>query len=271
MAIGALCALWSTMIQLGLDPRMDALALNVFAATLCSYTLHRLLALEDLKRLEVHSTAIMKWSVRWKWALRILFLCGLLGSIISFFALNSKVQITLCLTGLITVFYSYPILPSATGKRRLRDIGIAKIFLIALIWAVATVYLPILQYQLKQGINEGILILQRFCFMIAITIPFDIRDLNYDKEEGLSTLPSLLGIKKARLLGLALLVFVTGLCLIRFSMLQAISGSQLIAFVITYLVTAILIQGTNQNRSDHFFIGAIDGTLVLMFVLLLFA
>ena len=43
--------------------------------------------------------------------------------------------------------------------------------------------------------------------VLAITIPFDIRDLGLDKED-LATLPQVFGIKKSKIVGLvALLVF----------------------------------------------------------------
>ena len=47
----------------------------------------------------------------------------------------------------------------------------------------------------------------RLFFILAITIPFDIRDLKYDKSN-LKTLPIIFGASKARLIGLlSLLVF----------------------------------------------------------------
>jgi len=47
---------------------------------------------------------------------------------------------------------------------------------------------------------------QRFLFIIVITLPFDMRDLRYDVKEDVNTIPKNLGIKNTKLLGVGLLV-----------------------------------------------------------------
>ena len=50
---------------------------------------------------------------------------------------------------------------------------------------------------------------ERFLFIMAITIPFDIRDLKIDNQVGLKTIPSILGIKKSKMIAYFLLILMS--------------------------------------------------------------
>ncbi len=80
-----------------------------------------------------------------------------------------------------------------------------KIFVIAAVWAGTTVYLPVAYENINWDWDITIMIIQRFMVVIALTLPFEIRDLKYDEIE-LGTLPQLLGIDKTKKLGYALLI-----------------------------------------------------------------
>lgn len=70
----------------------------------------------------------------------------------------------------------------------LRNIPGLKLFLIAFSWAGITVLFPLIQNYMSIRITDWITFIQRFLFVLVITIPFDIRDINYDNNE-LKTLP----------------------------------------------------------------------------------
>ncbi len=268
MAIGAVCALWSSYLQLGLEIQFDRVALCLFSSTLVSYVLHRLLALRNRDELALRSSELLSWSLRHHFLLRCFFFLGVVGSLGSFLMLKQVSQLLLSVTGLVTVLYSYPFIYVRGRTIRLRDIGLSKIFLIALIWALSTVLLPVVEFSISIGTAELLLLAERFLFLFVITVPFDIRDIDYDAGEGLRTVPILVGIKKARLLCLACLLLLAGTSAVRAFLLHAISVPQLFSLLVCYMLTSVLIMLTTKNRSDHFFIGAMDGTLVLMFVLL---
>ena len=108
------------------------------------------------------------------------------------------------LMGLITISYSWPFL---WRRSNLRDITSLKIFVIAFVWAIATVILPVLPDGLIFDINLIIEFAQRFIFVLVLTLPFDIRDARFDTNQ-LGTIPQLIGIKQARVLGVFLLCLV---------------------------------------------------------------
>lgn len=114
--------------------------------------------------------------------------------------------------GAMGVAYNLPVLP-IPGKRRwagLRQITGLKLFYIGLMWAMSSVLLPVAEAYHDGFVIDGWQVAQLlgwvFLFIVAITIPFDIRDIYQDKYYGLKTIPVMVGEHKALALSAALLV-----------------------------------------------------------------
>lgn len=103
------------------------------------------------------------------------------------------VAVLICFTGL----YALPVLPKS---KNLRSWGVLKIFVVAWVWSGATVVLPILSANQDFVWDVGIEIFQRFLVVLILLVPFEIRDLTYDKVD-LKTLPQRFGVVKTKLLG----------------------------------------------------------------------
>lgn len=108
------------------------------------------------------------------------------------------------LMGLITISYSWPFL---WKRSNLREITSLKIFVIAFVWSVVTVILPVLPDEITFNINLIIEFVQRFIFVLVLTLPFDIRDARFDTYQ-LATIPQVIGIKRSRVFGVFLLSLV---------------------------------------------------------------
>lgn len=106
--------------------------------------------------------------------------------------------------GLVTISYSWPFL---WRRSNLRDIATLKIFVIALVWSVVTVILPALSDGFILDINLIFEFIQRFIFVLVLTLPFDIRDARFDTYQ-LGTIPQIIGIKRTRIMGVILLCLV---------------------------------------------------------------
>ena len=104
--------------------------------------------------------------------------------------------------GIITLLYAVPILNGLT--KNLRNVGALKIILIALVWAITTVLLPVIDKGI--AINSIIILqlIQRMLLVVVLMIPFDIRDLKYD-HKNLQTLPQILGVERVKKFGFILL------------------------------------------------------------------
>lgn len=108
------------------------------------------------------------------------------------------------LMGLITISYSWPFL---WKRSNLRDITGLKIFVIAFVWSMVTVILPALSNGFHIDRNLVIELIQRYIFVLVLTLPFDIRDVRFDTYQ-LGTIPQIIGIKRTRLMGVILLCLV---------------------------------------------------------------
>jgi len=104
--------------------------------------------------------------------------------------------------GLFTALYAIPFLPQQKNLRNLKSI---KIFVIALVWTGTSCLLPLKNFIIFFSGEVILYFIQIFVFVLALIIPFEIRDLNYDKL-ALRTFPQLIGIKKTKIAGYLLLV-----------------------------------------------------------------
>lgn len=102
------------------------------------------------------------------------------------------------LLSLLTLAYVIPMLPQAKTLRTLAGI---KIFVVALVWAGTAVGIPFWDAQLIPTTDAWLLFTQIFLAVFALTIPFEIRDLQFDGDQ-LRTLPQIFGVAKSRYLGI---------------------------------------------------------------------
>lgn len=98
---------------------------------------------------------------------------------------------------LITAMYAIPFLPNA---KNLRSLGGFKIVVVAIVWAGATVHLPVLATFGELTWDVWVEGVQRFLFVLVLMLPFEIRDLKYDGPD-LRTLPQLVGFLRTKMMG----------------------------------------------------------------------
>ena len=106
--------------------------------------------------------------------------------------------------------------------------------------------------------------------MIAICIPFDIRDLKIDQTENISTLAHKFGEKNTRMIALGCMyIYIT---LIVAGCMRGIFPEKTgIAFMISAIIAAILVFMTNSKREEYFYVVLIDGTMILQGIALMIA
>lgn len=159
-------------------------------------------------------------------------LCGL-GVVVTAVQLRREVIACAMLLGLLTFLYAIPFL---SKKRNLRNIAGIKIYVIALVWSGVTVLLPVLENGLYPYWDVWIEFIQRFLFVIALMIPFEIRDTNFD-DGSLMTLPQVVGIKKAKIIGVIWLFVFLVIGFFKDDLrINSILGTTLIAVVLFFLI-----------------------------------
>ncbi len=104
----------------------------------------------------------------------------------------------------ITFFYAIPLFKIGKLEVSFRNFPMVKIFSIVIAWAGISVFFPLdeASYQFTSAVYLEFF--QRILFLLAITIPFDIRDMNADSTS-LKTLPQIMGITSSKVLGILLL------------------------------------------------------------------
>ncbi len=169
------------------------------------------------------------------------------------FQLETKAILSLAPFFIMTLFYVIPMERVFPAIGSLRTVAGIKIFIIAACWAGVTVIFPLLNYDSAISFEMLVIFVQRFLFVIAITIPFDLRDLSHD-EDDLKTLPQLIGVSKSKKLGLFLLMLFLGLDFLLSDVHQL-----RVTFVIALISLLFLIRSnTNQNKYySSFFVESI--------------
>lgn len=200
-----------------------------------------------------------------------LTIVALMSLIPLFFLISMESRILMVFLSILSFFYSIPVFTLGDQKFGLRNIPGLKQFLITLVWTMSTVLLPILEAQEHHLSSISmrdttILVAERFLFIAALTIPFDIRDLFQDQKSGLKTMPVVWGEKKAYLFCLGLLI-----CYVLLLLLFRNNGfnPDFWALTITVALAAWLIFKSTWTKNEYYYSFFVDGILILQFVLLI--
>lgn len=266
ISLGAVLLTLQTEVQLGMRPQFHPYLLLLFFATIFDYNLHRLITV--LTNKEALKSNKHKWVNQHLILFYVLVAFSVFGFLWTVYYADIKVLITLAPLAGLTIFYSLPIFKNKTNIFRLREIPCLKIFLISFVWAGSTIFLPIIQSSGTFNKEHIILMfIERFVFVFAITIPFDIRDMKGDAKENLITIPILIGKKNALILSNILLVLFTLLCVMHYQRSNFILIN--LAFILSAASTFYFINSKKMQAKYFYHYGILDGTLLLQGLLVL--
>ena len=253
----ALCQ--STSIIIGVDS--SHLLPFVFFSTLFAYNFQRLVRFIPNKDQSAHLCWLNKNR------LFIILITVISLSLSFYYALNLSFSTFCFLIPISIISLSYPIkiIPFGNQKITLRELPRAKIFLIALVWSVVSVGLVTIENESFYSLDTLLLFVSRFSFVLAITIPFDIRDLKYD-DLSLKTIPQIYGEQKAKMIALYCLAFFELISIFHF-FVGDFSWQLLLALILTSLLCGILIIKSSQEKNNFFFSFWVEGASVIMYLL----
>jgi hypothetical protein len=262
IALCAAASTYSTAISLNLNDLELNKNLNIAcfvgAATFFLYNLHK--PVTYFLRKQFIENARFTRTKAFQGPLSILSILAAIYCVFFFFQLKTNSQIGLIGMAFLSLGYVLPILGNG---RRLRDVAFLKIFLIAFVWAVITVGLPFLESNQTTTDNYfWALFIERLCFIFALCIPFDIRDMDWDIKTNVQTIPLSIGVKKAKILGI-LAVCVAAFVTYSFRNVFIFNEINHLKGLIVYATTILVILKADKNRSDYFFYGGVDGMILL--------
>lgn len=227
------------------------IALCASFATLLIYNLQRVLRLDEV---QMQSSDRHVWLTKNKRTIISLSVIGALGALTCYLLLGITTDIYLVfLLTLIGFLYAY----RGSHLSALRDLPFLKIYLIGIVWTFVCVVWPALR---AENWDPRILsiALSVFLYIIAATIPFDIRDLVYDEEKQ-KTIPQLVGVTRAKTVSVLLLLVSAAL------LVYETPKIVLNPFIyIAYAGMIILSLLVNERRPEMYFSGWIDGWIIFL-------
>lgn len=230
-------------------------AIFLFSGTVFLYNLHRLVGIYKNKDRKLSGRLQTIHDLRF--GIILLSAISLVSCIWYYLSFEWSIQRILLIPALISALYVIPIFPKA---KRVRDLPFVKIFMIAISYALLTVWIPMN----NNGLSADILLTaERALFLIAITIPFDIRDQGYDGASGLLSIPIFFGDKTAKRLAILLAVAGALIFYFRFNANNTLSFSM----ICSYLAAVILIVLSNDGRRDYYYTFWMDGLMAMPFLL----
>ncbi len=224
-------------------------SLFIFSSTFLTYNVQRFL---KATKNNSNKTNLVKWLNHHRKQQYFLMGISFILLIISFLKVYTFGFLSLILLGasaLVSLFYVLPI-----KNKSLRDIPYLKIHLISLICLIAIGFFQLINendFELKNWLFVG----AHYFFILAIAIPFDIRDLPHDNPSQ-KTIPQIFGVYKSKILSVLLLLLYAYLILL---IKPAFSSN--FAFLIVITAISIVILNVNKNRSEFFFSGIIEGSI----------
>lgn len=266
IALGAVALTLETELQLGIRLQFHPYLLLIFFSTLFDYNLHRFITV--LTNKEALNSIKHKWvknNLVFFYALVVSSVIGFLWTVLY---ADFKVLVTLAPIALLTFFYSVPVYKTNKLIFRLREIPALKIFLISFVWSASTILLPVIQSgRIHSREHVLTMLLERFLFVFAITIPFDIRDMIADTRQGLKTIPLLIGKNAAMIVANGALFLFLIICVQHY---KNTAADWLIYPMALSAATSFLFLNNRKLQKKYFYhYGILDGTLLLQGLLVL--
>ncbi|MDO9001731.1 MAG: UbiA family prenyltransferase [Bacteroidota bacterium] len=223
-----------------------------FIATFVLYNIQRL-----------YYAAILKDTIKYNWYnknRRLIFTLIILAIFCSFnFLWNfflENLQVLFLYIGLtfLSLFYFLP-------PFQLRNNGLLKPFIIAFVFIFTSVVLPLISEFDK---SVFIYAIGQFCFISALCLLFDIRDVENDSVAKLVTLPIKLGIANTKYITIILV-------LIYLATAFLMSNTNfLITSIVIVSLSVLLTLMAKPNRHNYFYLFLVDGCIIIQSILIIF-
>lgn len=178
--------------------------------------------------------------------------------------LESRYLLLLCLVVSVAVLYINPVRIQTRRLLGIRHIFIFKNITLALVWAIATVWVPLMAVKLNLFLQEhNIIFLRRFLFVFGLALIFDVRDIEKDKMAAMRTVATEYGVlatKAFAITALALFFLLTFLTPI---------ASASIALSISAIMAMLVVWQVKTSSSALYYLVAVDGLMIAQFLLIL--
>ncbi len=250
VALAVTALVWLTITQLQLTANYHLLAF-VFFASVSGYNFIKYALVAGLNHFHLSRP------------LRLIQLFSMFCALATLYFLLFLPHQSYLLLGILialTFFYAIPLYK----QKNLRGLTGLKLFFVALVWAGVTVLFPVITENHQPDKTVWLLFLQRFLLVIALTIPFEIRDLTND-DLALGTLPQRLGIVSTKFMGVALLIIV-----LMINKVLPSSPCFDVGLSVSTIILSVLILFSGKNQHPYYSSFWVEGIPILWVMIVLF-
>lgn len=274
MALCAVALLKTSCMVLHLRCEIHLL-LIAFFGTLALYSFQRLVGVlkNEMKNFpgERH-----QWNFKNKNWLIVFIVLSICPLAYSFFELSLNGKFLLIGTALLSLIYASPVFKIKGKSFRLRDFPVIKIFFIAIVWTSVTTILPMIEsvefYDRSERVYfHGAIYWSAvvFIFIFALTIPFDVRDMEFDSPT-IRSLPMIIGEKQSVRLAQLLLVIS---CIVLYIGMERTHKFSFITTIYYFLWAAFsiyVLHDCSKKKSEYYFTFVVDGLIIALWGFLAF-
>jgi 4-hydroxybenzoate polyprenyltransferase len=193
------------------------------------------------------------------------------ATLIAFFRLSANVSLMLIPPVLLSMLYSIPFLKIEGRKKPFREFLFIKVPLLSLVWSATTVMLPLAEEHILHYNSFVILqFISRFLFIFALCIPFEIRDIEFDRSKKVKTLAVVYGKRKLQIAGVVIIL----LEILTHHLMRVtgnMSVNSVIALDLSSLLALVWIIFSPDRNNLYFFKFLVDGTMFIRFIFLYLA
>ena len=157
------------------------------------------------------------------------------------------------------------VVPTLPGNKRVRDLPFIKILLIAITWTLTTCLIPIEIVQSQTNASTLAIGLERICFILLITLPFDYRDKTIDAQYGLKTFAHLFNKKQLARAMAFLAILGIGLIFLLAQAEPEIYAFQLRNYFFAYIIALIIAWQSLTPRNEIWYSALVEGTMISRF------
>ncbi|MDG1728737.1 MAG: hypothetical protein P8K68_03190 [Algibacter sp.] len=253
MALSVYSLTWITLINLDLSYNETVLYF-VFYASITGYNFVKYFGVAKFRHRQ-----LANWL---KWIQILSFICFIL---MCYYVVQLKLNTLFFIVcfALLTALYAIPFHPKQNNT--LRSVGGLKVYVIALVWAGVTVFIPFINADYNINTDVVILAFQRFLYVLVLMIPFEIRDLKFDNDK-LSTIPQKLGVKKSKGLGLLLLLV---FFLLEFLKDETTINYIIVLFIIS-VITGLFVFFSSIEQNKYYSAFWVEGLPIVWLIVLLY-
>ena len=254
VAFGAVGLVYSTGVQMKIPfTQLWVYILLVFSATLIVYNLQRIFY-ASIPASSGNSKRRI-WIAKNQFLVKLFALVGLGGLVVSLLFHSWQIVLYMGPVLLLSILYF--------SFLNLRNTALSKLLTLVMVWVLVSAVVPIQMYAAQTNIwHYWLHVIGRFCFMAAICIPFDSRDLAIDAADNIDTIPQRIGERNSRWLAL-FFVFIHLVVLLLEWQQAYIDDAQMLALFLSGMATSVIVYYSSSDKSDYYYVLGLDGTMLM--------